>query len=150
MKQFGIIMSVEGKAAQVKVTRPASCRTCGMCGLGADPTRIVKARAEIQVAAGDWVVLEMEDSRVLKAAMIVYGVPVLGLIVGLLIGPPVARSLGLGISDTFAGVVSGAIWMGLAFLGVNRYDSAIAGSSFEPTITGIADPLNLDCESRPR
>ncbi len=99
MTERGIVLSVDGDRVRVEVTRSAMCAHCenqGTCNaLGSSPKSVVSAVNEAGAGEGDLVEISMTESRVLKAAALVYLVPVAGLVIGAMLGDAYAGALGL-------------------------------------------------------
>ncbi|MFH0871522.1 MAG: SoxR reducing system RseC family protein [bacterium] len=71
----------------VELPRSGACSKCGICMQGEDQTKmILELENPGRVRIGDWVTLELEGKRVLQAAAFAYGIPVVGLLLGALLG----------------------------------------------------------------
>lgn len=83
MKQTGIVESVIGGDAKVRIRRESSCggncASCAGCGMN---TVVVTAQNKAGAKAGDTVELEMPSRNVLCAALLVYIVPLIFFIIG--------------------------------------------------------------------
>lgn len=94
MEQIGQVAEVlEGQApgrAKVRVRRLGMCATCGKCASLAELTGpseiLVEALNLAGARPGDLVKLEMKASDVVKAAAVVYVMPLVGLAGGYLVG----------------------------------------------------------------
>ena len=82
MIRTGKVIQAEGETLSVCFNRLQSCENCGMCGSGRDPVLILTGKANV----GDMVEVEMPDVKVLKASMVTYLIPLIGLIIGLATG----------------------------------------------------------------
>lgn len=109
MTERGVVLSVDGDRAKVQVTRSAMCAHCenqGTCNaMGSSPKAVVSAVNEAGAGEGDLVEVSMTEARVLKAAALVYLVPVFGLVLGAMLGDACGASLGLS-PDAGAGLGS--------------------------------------------
>ncbi|HNZ09446.1 MAG TPA: SoxR reducing system RseC family protein [Bacillota bacterium] len=147
MQQLGKVLSLEKGWAVLEITRPQACRGCGMCQPSSNAKR-VKAICETEVEPGDYVVVEMKDGDVLKAAGIAYGLPLLGFLAGIVTGNGVAGYFGMkGSSDLFS-VIGGFTFLALTYFGVRKYDMGLDKRSFCPKVTGKADPGEVSCPGR--
>ena len=124
------VTSLSNGMATVTVSRLVACARCAAgkgCGaglLGGNP-----APAEIQVQVpesmtlrvGDQVTLELSPDSLLKASFLVYGLPLLGVVVILIIGWLVAGPLNdvTAIALAIVGLLAG-LTTGRARLGQNR------------------------------
>ncbi|MCR4426369.1 MAG: SoxR reducing system RseC family protein [Firmicutes bacterium] len=150
MKQIGVVKAVHGKHVEVTVTRPTACKHCGACGLVENKPRLLLARNNAGAEVGDLVVLEIPDGDVLKAAAFVYGVPLLGLMVGLGVGPGIARALGFGINPSVASAIGGLLLMGIGYGALNLYDRSLSEGSYASVATEIVNQDSTVCASQGR
>lgn len=121
--QPGRIDSINGHRVSVSVARTSPCERCASgrgCGLGlGDPGRRTPATLELElpaglpVAVGDPVTVAIGEPAVLRAALIVYGMPAAGLVAG----AAVAAAFGLGEMAAVAVSLAG---FGLACLLARR------------------------------
>lgn len=147
MQQTGLVISREKGWALLEIIRPSACKGCGMCK-PSDNAKRVKAICDMEVAKGDFVVVEMKDGDVLKAAMVAYGVPLLGFLAGIVTGNGFAGYFKLQEkADAFA-AAGGFLFLFLAYLGVRKYDLGLDSRKFAPVVTGMADPGSESCFGR--
>ncbi len=115
MDQVGRVISTNNGMARLEVKRLAGCGSCKGCGSSCDvKAEYIDIINSLDVAPGDFVEIVSDTSRVLKFMLILYGVPLLFLIVGFLIGYQIfagnpnqeIMSLGVGI---LALIISGVI-----------------------------------------
>ena len=108
-------------------SRAVACARCAAGkGCGAGLLSATESQAKLQVAApesmllktGDEVVLELSPDKLLRASLLVYGLPLASLVTVLSIGWLVAGPLtdgvaiGLGIGGLLAGLFVGRAWLG--------------------------------------
>ena len=87
MKQIGQVIRTDPgfSTARVRMQRHASCQGCTACKMGSSDKPIeMEAHNSIKAQAGDWVEVEMDHQRVLKAAFLMYIIPLVFLITGIL------------------------------------------------------------------
>ncbi len=104
MRETGRVTSVSGSRAEVEVETDGACRHCGaqgVCNWTGTKARRVLALNRAGARPEDVVVLEVPDSGRVKSSLLVFGVPALLMLVGVLTG-------GLVIGrDLWAGVLAG-------------------------------------------
>ena len=85
MREVGLVVNVEANNAYVQIDRKTACESCKACGLGTSDEKsiIVQAINNIKAQKGDIVELDLESPDVLLAAFIIYGIPLLALILGI-------------------------------------------------------------------
>ena len=131
MTKFGQVYEYneETHMASVRFSRPEACAKCNGCGTGSQQGRIT-LKADCKV--GDWVRVELPESRFLSATAIAYVIPLLLFFLGLGLG----WLLGNG-SDAamLIGSVAGiALSVGVLFI-INR---RIAGKpQWTPRVTEV-------------
>ncbi len=91
LEQEGHVVGLEGDDALVQVARTSSCGSCeskGGCGTGAlsslfsDRAITLKVANSLGVRAGDRVVLGISEGALVKGSMMVYLLPLVGLLLG--------------------------------------------------------------------
>lgn len=111
------VMRVEGDTAWVRVESPSSCGACGGKGCGSSLyARLLHPREPeypvanpIAAEAGEAVVVGIEDGAVLRGVARVYGVPLLLLLLGAMLG---ARWGDLGaVIGGIGGLSLAAVWL---------------------------------------
>ncbi len=85
-KAEGILVENKGELSKVKIVRGSMCgESCGSCNLCGKRETFVFARNKAGAVKGDRVVLEMDSASGLKAAFLVYGMPLVILILGIVL-----------------------------------------------------------------
>jgi len=111
LRQVGEVVAVHGNKATVKVKRYAACAECRHKCAMAHEVKAVAVTADNRAAAsvGDYVFLELSDREVLKAALLIYIVPVMFLFTGVGLGTA------LGLTETRA-LLMGLVGLVSSFL----------------------------------
>ncbi|MBF0401461.1 MAG: SoxR reducing system RseC family protein [Magnetococcales bacterium] len=128
LREEGVVVAVEGDYALVVSQRKSGCGSCqgeASCstlsgGLGNKAARI-RARNPLHAEVGERVVLEMTEAHLLRASFLVYGLPVIALVLGGLLSRSLALSLGVGDSES-AGALGGLLALVASFYGLYRYN----------------------------
>lgn len=137
------ITSISNGMATVTVSRSVACARCaagkgcgaGLLGGNPKPARLqVPLPEEMGLRVGDQVCLELSPESLLRASFLVYGLPLVGVVIALLIGWLVAgplpdtSAIGLAIVGLLTGLA-----VGRARIGRNR-----CLERFVPAISGRA------------
>jgi positive regulator of sigma E activity len=89
MECVGTVDRVEGRRAVVRVDR-SRCGTCAGCvpmtNRGLDEEMEFEVDNQLDAGPGDQVVLNMPSGNVYRAYLVVFGVPVLAMVLGYLLG----------------------------------------------------------------
>lgn len=96
--------------AEVVVTRTTACGSnCGNCESCIFQSELkTLAKNSIDARPGQKVIIESKSSRIYKAAMLVYILPMLLMVLGYALGAALSTGEGLGIALGFAGLIAGA------------------------------------------
>lgn len=119
MEEEGLIVEVQGKMAKVQIQRSSACGHCHACELGTNGMMIAEVQNPVNARVGEKVKIEIAPSSLLQAAFMVYIVPIIGLVVGYLIGSTITHSESIGIC-------SGVAMLLLSFFILYWYDKKIS------------------------
>jgi sigma-E factor negative regulatory protein RseC len=144
LEHFGQVMELTGKdMALVKVRQHHACGRCGACGrVFGDPeqrdTFMVEVNNPVGAKKGQLVCLEIGEREMLLAAVLLYLVPLIGLLAGLFAGRGLAVSYGLGGNPDFWGLGLGLALMALIFVFLRAQDRKLARENrFKVMITSV-------------
>lgn len=138
MKEIGLVVDIEDFNALVKIDRKTACENCKGCGLSSTDGKsmIVHALNQANALKGDTVELDMETPNVLTAAFLIYTIPLIGLMFGILSSYGVMNLVGR--QSEALSLLIGIIFMGLAFLMIKKNESKIKKSQkFNPVVVSI-------------
>lgn len=127
MARVGHVIEKQGEFAIISTSRRGVCEGCGdkaNCSfdpaLGGDKPEVVTVRDPIGTRLGDMVEFDLVGRMELKVSMIVWILPLIGLIAGALFGSQVYATISLSRDiGTLFGAIGGFI---LVFLGVMGYE----------------------------
>ena len=132
MVRTGKVVGTDGKTLDVCFERPEMCAKCGAC-MGRKPHELtvgIEGKAEI----GDTVDVEMPDAKIVKVSLIAYIIPLIGLLIGLLIGQTLINN------DIWAAVI-GLIGLGAGFLIARTFDKRLgAQKEWQPKLLAVHHP----------
>lgn len=148
LREEGLVVTVEGDHATVSSQRQSACGSChaeGSCGvlsggLGKGDVR-VRARNLVGAGVGEQVVMEISESRFLRASFLAYGFPVLSLVAVGAAVRSLALSMGAGEGAEGIGALAGLAALGLSFYWLQYYNTKLAREENNwPVITHIVAP----------
>lgn len=91
MAEVGIVKEIKGKDVIVSLVRHEACKHCQACTQGMqEKEMILEASNECGALVGDHVEVTLEVSPFLQASFIMYGIPLLALLIGIVGGYTVA------------------------------------------------------------
>lgn len=114
MAQTGTVESVKDNNIYVKVIREEACAHCKMCTTGINEGKecVIEAVNKCSAKVGDIVEIDVQNSYFLRATAIMYGIPLLALMLG------IGVSLGILQSAGVKGAELISAFIGLAFTGI--------------------------------
>lgn len=130
----GIVIEVVGNTAKIKTNRHGDCKNCGACP--GDQAMVVDALNPLGAKAGQRVTFEIKQTNMLKAAFIVYILPLISIFIGVISGTMIAEKIGL---TTIALQIAGAvIAFSLSVLYINFFEkSTHSNEKMQPVVTSI-------------
>jgi len=138
MKDSGIVISVQGDLAHIKVSCSDACSDCSASSLCRGPSKSeghLNAKNPHNAYPGDEVLIEIPETNYNRALIILFGTLLLGSVGGAFAGILSAPALSLHPSQAgFAGFVLG---LGAAIPGLVRYFRKANHSTLYPVILDI-------------
>ena len=142
----GIVTKIYSSTAWVKCTKSAACESCsakGFCdtmgGSGSNDDVEVEAINAVGAKVDDRVTISFETSSLLKVSFLVYMVPVLFLILGVVIGDKIAAIFNY--DQSIFSVLAGFLFLFAAFFFVKAKGKELSRKDeYQPKIIRI---LNL-------
>jgi len=148
MRETGKVVSTNSGRAEVEVAARGECEHCsahGICNWTGTSTRKVLAVNRVGAAAGDIVELDTVEGVGAKSNLLVFGIPVLFMVAGVLVGGLVLRR------DLWSGILSGVgLALGLGIVKVIDISVNRSGRSL-PVIVRRTDEVrsqNSECRSQ--
>jgi sigma-E factor negative regulatory protein RseC len=137
----GIVTKVNSSTAWVKCTKCAACESCsakGFCATvgGSDDIVEVEAINTAGAKGGDRVTISFETSSLLKVSFLVYMIPVLFLVLGVVIGDKIAEVFNY--DQSIFSVLGGFLFLFSAFFVVKTKGKELSKKdSYQPKIIRI-------------
>jgi len=145
MRETGKVVSTKNDRAEVEVAARGECEHCtaaGICNWTGTSLRKVLAVNKAGAAAGDVVELETVEGTGAKSNLLVFGIPVLLMLAGVLVGGLAIRK------DLWSGILSGVgLVLGLGIVKAIDVSVNRSGRSL-PVIVGMAEVRSQNAESR--
>ena len=147
MDQRGYILEVTSDdTAMFKMQRLSACASCGKC-IGASNSEsqdiIVEVQNKIGAKKGQYVEVSMEQIDVMRAIFIVYGIPLIALIVGSVASFYLLENIGYtGNKLEILSFVSGLVLTGISYIFIKKKDNSFRESRrYMPTVTRIVSDI---------
>lgn len=139
MREIGLVVDTQGVSANVKIERKTACGNCKGCGLGSsdDKSIIIQALNQAGAKKGDYVEVDMEAPNVVKAAFIIYTLPLISLILGIFISNPFLNLFNY--QSEIASLIIGIVFMGISLVVIKLNEPKIKKSQkYNPIIISIS------------
>ncbi|MDK2865035.1 MAG: sigma-E factor negative regulatory protein RseC [Thermotogota bacterium] len=130
--EYGKIISSSDKEYFVEINRAAACGACTLkdsCSVESGKIVLRVPKGDLKVHEGDMVELRIPKSRAVKAAFMVYGIPLLTFIALIALGKL------LDFSD-LASLLVAFLGLAMSFVFVHFYDKK-KGKDFSPKISKV-------------
>lgn len=127
MQASGIVKKIYDDKIELSVFKESACAHCNKCSEKQKITKTYTLKIDRKVKIGDIVTIDIEDRDVLKAASIVYIIPIFFMFFGYFIGLKFNFSEGKCIFTSFLSLL-------VSFLGIFIYDKKLPKDKFEKNI----------------
>ncbi len=135
MKEIGTVTALKGSNAEVTILRHEACGDCHACRVGKGKmTMQTLAKNMAGAGVGDEVVVEMRTVNVIQATGIMYGIPLLGFLIGCALG--YVAALNFGLDAVLVPFFSGIALTAVVYLVIRLLDkSGRFHGKYQPVIT---------------
>lgn len=94
MRQCGQVTALEGDYAKVIMKRHSSCGSCNACKMGQENSEMeIRVKNNVNAQVGQWVAVDMEETDLLSAALLAYGIPLIALLGSMILGSLLLNAL---------------------------------------------------------
>ncbi|GAA0106057.1 SoxR reducing system RseC family protein [Paraclostridium sordellii] len=146
MNQRGYVIElVDGTTAKIKMQKHSACAACGKCASSADKKDIiVEVDNNIGAKVGDYVEVNMDSVNVIKAAAIVYIVPLIALLGGTIISYGILNFIDIGMNKEVLSGFIGIVLTAISYLLIKGKDRKFRESrNYIPIITKVINTINI-------
>lgn len=146
MNQHGYVVEiVDSITAKIKMQQHSACASCGKCASSTDKKDIVvEVDNTLGAKIGDYVEVNMDSIDVIKAASIVYAIPLISLLGGTIVSYGILSYIDISFNKE---VISGILGIGLtilSYLVIKNKDSKFRESrKYIPIITKVINQINI-------
>lgn len=146
MNQRGYIIElVDGTTAKIKMQKHSACAACGKCASSTDKKDIiVEVDNNIGAKVGDYVEVNMDSVNVIKAAAIVYIVPLIALLGGTIVSYGVFNFIDIGMNKEVLSGFIGIVLTIISYLLIKSKDRKFRESrNYIPIITKVINTIDI-------
>lgn len=124
MEEHGVVVENKGATVLIKTERKSSCDSCAskkLCQSIGETDMLIEADNPVGANVGDLVVYEVGAGSVIKAGMLLYLVPLLSFILGIVLGEEASGRFFAGQNPDLVAGIFGFLFLGAAFVGLKLY-----------------------------
>ena len=137
MREEAVVIDVSGTRATVTIESKSHCDHCRLCTVGEDGQRMLEADNKVSASPGEKVILEVPPGQIVTTSLVVYGLPLVALVGGVVLGYFLAGNLGIPEKREPLGFAFGIAGLVLSLIGVRLYDRALSRK-------GISSPVIVE------
>jgi sigma-E factor negative regulatory protein RseC len=124
MAEKGLVIEQKGEKVVIRMTRKEACAKCRACIAGlSEKDMILEARNLCDASVDDWVEVELTNDGFLFAVGIMYGIPLIALLAGVLIGNFVLAPVLSFVNADVVSFFTGIIFTGLSYLWIRSKEN---------------------------
>ncbi len=142
MAEKGLVMELKkDNLALVRMTRTEACAKCRACVAGmSEKDMFIEAENACDANVGQWVELELADNGFFNAVMIMYGIPFVALICGILLGYYIISPIVPFISKEILSCVIGFGFTAIIYLWIRSQEERWSSKKYRPIAARITTP----------
>lgn len=140
MAEVGKVVKMKDEFVVIALERKEACASCRACTLGSEGKEmILEAENKCNAKIGDTVGVSLEQSNFLLAVIIMYTIPLIGLLLGIGTGYLVSVQLSLGNKEILA-LIFGFAFLAISYLGIKLNEPKFKTKRFRPVAEEIIIP----------
>lgn len=136
----GLVHTIKDDLVIATIHRKEACGECRACLSGMTKTEMdIEAKNLCDAEIGDWVELELQENAFFNAVVIMYGLPFIGFIVGVVAGYYGVPKVIPGISPVLPSLVLGVLGIVIAMLWIKSQNPRWESGKYRPLATKIVE-----------
>lgn len=108
LSAVGTVHEIKGDQATIVFKRSKACGDCHACASFGDGNSVIELENTLGAKVGDRVRIELHSGAVFKASLILYGIPLIALLLGVVLGSRISDLAGalIGIGAAAAALIA--------------------------------------------
>ena len=136
----GLVHTIKDDLVVATIHRKEACGECRACLSGMTKTEMdIEAKNLCDAEIGDWVELELQENAFFNAVIIMYGLPFIGFIAGVVGGYYGVPKVIPGISPVLPSLILGAAGILIAMLWIKSQNPRWESGKYRPLATKIVE-----------
>ena len=137
MFEAGYVSSVDGDILHVDFERSSMCDKCGACEMSEHGMHL-DVRNTVDAKVGDYLIVSLPARKILTASLLVYGIPLVFLLLGLYLGTLLPGLLHTDWNTDLCAAACGILLCAAIFLILRLFEPRLAKKgSFTPQILSV-------------
>lgn len=141
IEEEGIVVDVQGDSAKVAILKKSACEKCaasGVCHPGEGEDSSMTALNPLGAKKGQKVKVAVAPQVYLKAAIILYGIPMAVFIAAAILGKNLGSTYGSQENSDLWAFIAGITFMVISFVFIKRYNTKVEKTQeYKPVIVEI-------------
>ena len=133
MAQTGTVESIRNQNVYVKVIREEACAHCKMCTTGINEGKecVIEAVNKCGAKVGDIVEIDVENNYFLRATAIMYGIPLIALMIGIGVSLAILHANGVKEAELISAFI-GLGFTGIVYMIINKREKNNKNTQYLP------------------
>lgn len=141
----GLVKETKGNLLTVRIVRREACGECRACLSGMMENDMdIEAKNLCDAEVGDWVELELQENAFMNAVLIMYGIPLIGFLAGILLGYFVVGPF-LPISESLTAILLGALGIFICYMWIKSQNPRWESGKYRPLAVSLAEEGEEAC-----
>jgi len=142
----GQVIACKKNLVVIRMTRTEACAQCRACIAGmSKKDMVLEAENECGAQVGDWVEMELRNNGFFHAVMIMYGIPLVALLAGIVIGYFALAPLLPAVDSGIIGFGTGVALTALTYLWIHSQEKRWESKKFRPIAVKITSEPETIC-----
>ena len=128
VQEEGVVVGINAGTAVVQINKASACAHCKAGCMERGGFMVTEAENSVGAKVGDAVHLEFDSKTAFNALLIVFGLPLLALLLGVILTAVVTGGIGYEDHRQLLSIIVGFAMFFLAFIPIRAYDKRIGRS----------------------
>lgn len=143
----GLVTESKNNLVTVHIVRKEACGQCRACLSGMMESDMdIEAKNLCDAEIGDWVELELQDNAFMHAILIMYGIPFIGLVFGIVFGYFVVAPVVPFLHEGLVSFLFGVLCIGICYLWIHSQNRRWESGKYRPMATRLTTEDDEMCK----
>lgn len=136
LMEVGYVRELKGSHVVVIMQRHEACKKCGACSHGHQEQEMyIEAANSCEAKLGDWVKIELSPTHFLKAVTILYGIPLIALLIGIGVG----YWIGDNTNQELFAILFGILFLTITYYSIRKNEHRWNTERFRPVAVEVVE-----------